>query len=114
MSSRYRPRPRRNRSSSTRATPAPTYRPRPSAMGLSECRRRRVYDVAVAGAPAQVAGERVGDGLVAADTFVGERRERHHDARGAEAALEPVLLAERGGDGGQRVICAGQAFDGSD
>src|SRR5687767_7822418 len=57
---------------------------------------RRVHDVLVSGAAAQIAGERLTDLLVRGmGALAQEARERHEKARRAEAALQAVMLAKR-------------------
>ena len=59
-------------------------------------RLNRIDDPAVAGAPAQMAVERLGDGLaIAGPTVLDERRGAHDDAGNAEAALHGAFEHER-------------------
>ena len=51
-------------------------------------------DVDVAGAAAEMAAEDLVDGVVDGDAVVGGGHQRHHDARGAEPALEAVVGAQ--------------------
>src|SRR5215471_1921463 len=64
----------------------------------------RLDDVDVAGAAAEVSGDRPADlVLVGVLVALDERARSHHHARGAEAALEAVLLHEALLDGVQLV-----------
>ena len=72
-------------------------------------------DALVAGAAAQVAGQPLADLLVRGAGIVAqERGHRGDEAGGAESALQPVVLAERLLDGGQRAVGRGDALDGGD
>src|SRR6266571_7328278 len=99
-------RPVRSRASSLRRTRSPIplrARRGGGATGKSHSR----HDVLVAGAAAQIPGQRLANlALVRIGVLAQERDERHEDARGAEAALQPVSLAERGLERMQRVARA--------
>ena len=76
---------------------------------------RRVDDRTIAGAAAEVAGERIiNDATRRALDGLVQREQRHHEARRAKAALRAVAVDERLLDRMQRAVCAGQALDGDE
>src|SRR5580698_9446288 len=124
-SSPNRPRPRSSRGSSLRAARVPTdvmARPPTSAASLAtaeprpRCRQHRVDDPLVAGAPAgvrrgELADFRLGRLASAGRLPLGEiGLGQHQEARRAETALQPVVIAERLLQIGQ-LLAVGQALD---
>src|SRR5262249_15068131 len=106
-SSVYVARPARSFGSSRRGTSLPIQRRCAMAMAISSASRRgcgharrgqpdRVDDALVSGAAAQIGRDRLADLLLARRGMVPEQLVREHQhARRAEAALEPLRLAER-------------------
>ena len=89
--------------------------------GCTTCGEQRArsadgtHDVHVAGAPAEVARQPDADLLVARPRVLLEQRaDRHQDARGAEAALKPVLLVKRLLNRMKVLGVGRQALDGGD
>ena len=75
----------------------------------------RLDDIVIAGAAAQIAVEFGADGLLGGVGMVVHQVDgAHHHARGAEAALQAMMLAKRLLHRMQRAIGLGQAFDGDD
>src|SRR5213596_1800061 len=101
-------RPVRSRASSLRRTRAPIpLRAWGGGGGGATGESHGRDDVLVTGAAAQIPGQRLADlALVRIGMLAQERHERHEDARRAEAALQPVSLAERGLKRMQRVARA--------
>src|SRR5690349_15758250 len=87
--------------------------------GSSSCHFRKavfhgLHDVVVSGAAAEVAVERLADlGLGGLLGLAGEPDRGHHHARRAEAALQTVVLLERGLHG-MELVAAREPFDGGD
>src|SRR5262245_4279773 len=79
-------------------------------------RRDRLDDIVVAGAAAEIAFELMTDGgIVEVVALAVDHVHRGHDhARGAVAALQPVMLAERLLHRMQRPVRVGEALDGGD
>ena len=74
-----------------------------------------IHDVIVAGAAAEVARDRLPNLLIRGiGIFFQEGFEGHHEAGGAEAALQGVGLVEGFLDGMQMIGVGGQALDGED
>src|SRR5213596_75823 len=98
-------RPVRSRASSLRRTRAPIpLRAWGGGGGGATGESHGRDDVLVTGAAAQIPGQRLADlALVRIGMLAQERHERHEDARRAEAALQPVGLAERGLERMQRI-----------
>ena len=72
-------------------------------------------DALVAGAAAEVAGQRDADLVVGRVRVVAQERGRRHDEAGrAEPALQAVVVAERRLDRRQRAVGAAEALDGGD
>src|ERR1700757_2001356 len=105
MSSTYRPAPVRMRGSSERLMLAPVYRsaaiavmapPRSAPPGALGGQQDAVDDALVAGAAADVAGQRLADLLLVGIRVGAEERRRLHDHPGrAETALEAVRVPHR-------------------
>src|SRR5678815_1078679 len=69
--------------------------PSPSALHLLGCPEHRLHDVLVAGAAAEVARQRPPHLFLGrVGVLVQQRLGGHHHARGAEAALQTVLVLE--------------------
>src|SRR5215469_9166488 len=105
MSSTYRPAPVRMRGSSERLMLAPVYRSAAiaamiatflNADGSLGGQQDAIDDALVASAPADVAGQRLSDLLLAGVRMVAEERGSLHDhARRAETALEAMRIPHR-------------------
>src|SRR5262245_28232622 len=90
---------------------------RPSGLSVAAvaCRLDRPQDPLVAGAAAEVAGQALSYLLLGRIRVVAEERGDRHDEPGrAEAALEPVIVAERGLHRRQLAVGAADALDGRD
>src|SRR5688500_2793703 len=114
MSSVYWPRPVRKRASSRRVTLWPTngawgaFMSFPLLHGRGAL-RHGLDDVVVAGAAAQVAVQAGADLFLCGTVVVLHQVHRaHHHARGAEAALQAVAVAERGLHRVQGAVLGGQ------
>ena len=113
---RRRKRPRRHRARRRRCGRRWPLAPRMRRRGSpAQACERRVDDRAVARAAAEIAGERIVDGLAAhrPRAVLVEREQAHHDAGRAEAALRAVMLDHRRLHRMERAV-VGEVLDGDD
>src|ERR1700761_4544160 len=85
------------------------------AMLRLRCEVHRVDDALITGAPAEVAGESLADLLIGGFRVVAQKRgDRRDETRCAEAALQPVALAQCGLHRRKLAVLTRDALDGGD